>query len=1006
MSAQNKSSMDHSTDERPRASRLAIMAAFGAATVGTCLPITAAIAQDQPKEETIEEIITTGTIFRRAETATASPVTVLTSDQLDLRGINTIADAVVNLPANNAGTMNTSWSSFGFSTGASAVSLRGLTTSSSLTTFDGLRMAPYPLGDDGRRNFVDLGTIPDAIVDRIEVLKDGASSTYGADAIAGVVNVITKREIIGLHFNGSLGQSQEGDGDEFRGDVTWGVGDIGSDGYNFYANIELQESDSIAAKERPKFGSWDWTSYCNSSGGCLDNTNPNGLQADGTFFGPSYSQQTIFRPYDTVAGASTGNYQLFDPVAGGCTATDYLTEVNPSNAADEGLTGPICESNYFGSLVNVFPKVERKGANMRFTKTVNDRTEFYAMGSYYGVKTSDSGGTPDVFFGTTTPGGPDIQRVQLPLPILPVYVCPLGIDGYATCDASNGVLNPNNPFAAAGDAAQVRYRSPLPRDSATDTETYRLAAGLIGTFGASDEWDYAVDVVTAKVSMDLTRTGYIIPRRVLNVVYDGSFNFVNPEQNSQETFDYIAPAITTKNTSTMDQIQATLARSLFEMSGGDVLGAFGFAYREESVNAPSANGFKQDPYERYKTVNTVAAAGERDVTSLFFEVDAPVAETFTVNVSGRYDDYSTGQSNFSPKVGLQFQPIDMIKLRATYSEGFRIPSFNESFGAPTTGYVSTALDPNNPAEAAMIAAHGGNAYVSGTYSYGLTSIGNPALEAEESESYTVGVVFEPLESLTLTLDYWHIDVSKLISNADSSAVLDLYYANNGVVNIEGITVIPAAADPDFPNALPLIGFIQASYKNVDSEIASGVDLGVNFTHEFGNVLFGSYLELSYLEELSKTIDGNKLNYHGTLSPCDVTSCSGAPDLRATWVNSLEWNDYTFALTANYTGDYDNASVDYGGVKGDCDSNGFASVYLYDDGTPFKCTHGAYLDFDFSATYQVNESTQVYLNMLNVFDEEPEFDPASAYFLYGFNPAWELNGWRGRYFRLGVSMSFE
>lgn len=987
-------------------------ALIGAAAVGMCLP---AIAQDGAIEddEVLEEIITTGTIFRNAETATASPVTVLTADQLDMRGINTIADAVVMLPANNAGTMNTSWSSFGFSTGASAVSLRGLTTSSSLTTFDGMRMAPYPLGDDGRRNFVDLGTIPDSIVDRIEILKDGASSTYGADAIAGVVNVITKREITGLHFNGSVGQSQEGDGDEYRADITWGVGDIGSDGYNFYVNAEVQESDSIAAKERSKFGSWDWTSICNSSGGCLDNNNPFGIQADGSIFGVTYSEQPIVRPYDTallndgddLTDPVLGNWELAN--GGGCTATPYLTEVNPTNAADAGLTGPACESNYFGTLINIFPKVVRNGFNMRFTKTVNDRAEFYAMANYYRVTTTESGGTPYIFGGTTTPGGPDIERVTLGIPTLPVFVCPLGRGGAGvTCDASNGVLNPNNPFAAAGQEAQVRYRLPFGRDSATDTESYRVAAGLIGTFGANDDWDYSVDVVTANVSMDLARTGYPVPRRILNSIYDGSFNFIDPRQNSQEVWDYIAPPVTTKNTSGLDQIQGTIARSLFETPGGDVMGAFGLAWREESVNAPSANGFKQDPYERYLSVNTVAAKGERDVTSAFFEVDAPVTEMFNVNVSGRYDDYSTGQSNFSPKIGLQFQPHDMIKLRGTYSEGFRIPSFNESFGAPTTGYVSTAFDPLNPDHAAMLAAHGNNAYVSGTYSYGLTSIGNPTLEAEESESFTVGVVFEPTEEITITLDYWNIDVSKLISNADSSEVLDLYYANNGVVNIEGINVIPAAPDPEFPNALPLIGFIEASYQNVDSEIASGVDLGVNFTHEFGNVLFSSYLDLSYLQELSKTIDGEKDDYAGTLSPCDVTSCSGAPEVRATWINSIDWNDLTLALTANYTGDYDNASVDYGGVKGDCDSNAWSSVYQYDDGTPYKCTHDAYLDFDFSVTYQVNETTEIYLNMLNVFDEEPEFDPASAYFLYGFNPAWELSGWRGRYFRVGLSMSLE
>ncbi|HEX7063093.1 MAG TPA: TonB-dependent receptor plug domain-containing protein [Woeseiaceae bacterium] len=165
---------------------------MSAAGIGTCLPITSALAQqNQDNAEPLEEIVVTGSIIKRAEVATASPVTVLSAEELELRGINTIADAVTLLPANNAGTINSSWSTFGFTSGASAVSLRGLTTSSSLTTFDGLRMAPYPLGDDGRRNFVDLGTIPDSIIERVEVLKDGASSTYGADAIAGVVNVIT-----------------------------------------------------------------------------------------------------------------------------------------------------------------------------------------------------------------------------------------------------------------------------------------------------------------------------------------------------------------------------------------------------------------------------------------------------------------------------------------------------------------------------------------------------------------------------------------------------------------------------------------------------------------------------------------------------------------------------------------------------------------------------------------------------------------------------------------------
>ena len=931
----------------------------------------------------------------------------MTSDQLDVRGINTIADAVTLLPANNAGTMNASWSSFGFAKGASAVSLRGLTTSASLTTFDGLRMAPYPLGDDGRRNFVDLSTIPDAIVDRVEVLKDGASSTYGADAIAGVVNVITKKEITGLHFNGTGGVSQEGDGNEYRGDLTWGTGELASDGWNFYANVEYQRSDAITYQDRNGFFGRDWTRICNKNGGCLDNRNANGLEADGHLDGVGYTEQPTIRAWDSTTGTYVpgATWQLLNPSVG-CSAVPWLREVNPNNSAAINLTGPVCESGAFGPQVHVYPDIQRNGVNLRYTTEINDRTEFYVMGNYYRTTTSHPGGTPYIFGGTTSPAGIDVPVVGITPVILPVYVCPLGAGGPVTCDASNGVLNPNNPLAASGQEARVLYQVPFPRETSSVAESYRYAAGITGSFGADDGWDYSVEAVKGTVVVDQTQTGYPIARRVLNVVYDGSFNFVDPRLNSKQLWDYIAPPSRTHSTSSVDQIQATLSRSLFEAPGGDVIGAVGVAWRREEVDQPNANPPKQDPYERYLSLNAVSTAGSRKVNSAFFEIDAPLVDMLTVNVSGRYDDYSTGQSNFSPKIGLQFQPIDMIKLRGTYSEGFRIPSFNEAFGAPTTGYVTTQINPNTPEGAAFLAAHGNNAYASNAYSYGLTGVGNPEVNPEESKAYTAGIVFQPTDGLSVTLDYWHIEIKNLITGADYSQVLDQYYQNNGVVNVPGITVVPGAIDPDYPNALPLIGFIVYPYSNADSEIASGIDLGVNWTHDFGSFVFSTNLDMSKLDELSKTISGVKQEYQGTLSPCDVTSCSGAPDLRATWVNRIEMDKLSFALTANYTSSYDNASVDYGATKGDCEASAYNSVYMYDDGTPLHCTHGSYLDFDFSASYMVRDGVQVFANVMNAFDKKPEFDPAAAYWLYGFNPAWELNGWRGRYFRLGVKVDFE
>ncbi len=153
------------------------------------------------------------------------------ADDLTKCGQNTVADFLQTLSANNAGTIGSNWSALGgFSTGASAVSLRGFNDAFTLTIFNGLRMATYPLPDDGYRGIVDLNTIPESIVDHVDVLEDGASATYGSDAIAGVVNVIIKKEIQGLHVNMSGAISQLGDAGEQRFDATYGIGKLSRDG--------------------------------------------------------------------------------------------------------------------------------------------------------------------------------------------------------------------------------------------------------------------------------------------------------------------------------------------------------------------------------------------------------------------------------------------------------------------------------------------------------------------------------------------------------------------------------------------------------------------------------------------------------------------------------------------------------------------------------------------------------------------------------------------------------
>jgi iron complex outermembrane receptor protein len=406
--------------------------------------------------------------------------------------------------------------------------------------------------------------------------------------------------------------------------------------------------------------------------------------------------------------------------------------------------------------------------------------------------------------------------------------------------------------------------------------------------------------------------------------------------------------------------------------------------------------------------------GSRDVTSAFFEVGAPVIPDLELNLSGRYDDYSSGQTNFSPKLGFKYKPIDQVAVRGTWSEGFRIPSFNEAFGLPTTGYVTATV--NCATAGTYCADHGNNAYATGAYNIGLTSIGNPELDPEESTSFTFGVVLEPMDRLSFTIDYWNIQIDGLIRAATAdNALINEYYATNGnPTNVPaGVVLIPGNPDPAFPAALPQLGFIVSSFTNTDTQEASGLDFGANYSLRFTDFLtWRTAAEASYLMSFEQTeVGGATYEYAGFLSPCDVTSCSGAPEWRATWQNTLETAPTQFgttsvSLTAYYTDGYSAVTPEYVGTGAtDCASGLHASVATYEDGTPVNCTQDPQWNFDLTARQTLDKYT-VFLDILNVFDIEPEFDPSAAYGLFGFNPAWGAPNMMGRFFRLGVKIDFE
>ncbi|HET9864348.1 MAG TPA: TonB-dependent receptor [Steroidobacteraceae bacterium] len=992
-------------------------ALLAAATVAGALQL--AQAQTPAPAEMLDEVVVTGSILRRTDAETPSPVSVLSAAQLEQRGINTVAEAIQRIPSNNAGTIAQGWNTGNnFAAGATAPALRGLTVQATLSVADGLRLAPYPSSDDGQRNFVDLNTIPAAIIERIEVLRDGASSTYGADAIAGVVNVITKKEIQGLHFGASGALAQEGGDEEQRFDVTWGTGALESDGYNFYVSAEYQKQEALWARDRGyPFNTGDLTRKCGPSGSCLINHNFNGVTPELVADDPAASFNgllpipgvALVRPLtnpDAVDGTGApvgiGRFSLLNEAAG-CRQWKTIT-IDPAQSPTSPLT--TCEVDVVNAYQALLPEVDRAGVSMKFTRNLSDAAQFYAMGNFYRTDVSTS----------YLPGGFN-GRPPLPRPanlanynvILPVYVCSAGIgtsDGLNTgCDDTNGSLNPYNPYAAAGQRAQVLLGSPFARTIETTSRATRGVVGVDGSF--AEGWRYSFNATASEVALQRDEGRDLIPQRIMDVVARGTFNFADPAATPQDVWDYIAPLERTNSTSRLWQLQATLSHDIVELPGGALQAAVGAAYREESIDSPSANPANDSaPYTRYYGLNAVGTSGSREVKSAFFEVDAPVLEQLDLLASGRFDKYSTGQSNFSPKLGLKFTPIEQISVRGTWSKGFRIPSFNESFGLPTTGFVARQVDCARFAD--FCAAHGNNAYATGQYSLGLTQVGNPDLDPEESTSFTAGLVIAPTSNFSVTLDYWNIQVDNLITGVtNTGAAEDAYYANNGVVDLPGLKVIPGTPDSAFPNALPVLGFIQSSFTNQNKETVSGIDIGATVTLPIGErVTWVSSLEGSYLQKYQlETEDGNVLRYDGTLSPCSITSCSGAPKWRGSWQNTFEFGDTNVTLTGYYTSGYDTASIDFDGVRGDCLGNaaGGVSTVAYVDGTPANCRSKAIWNADLSVRHQFQDKYTVYMDVLNVFDTPAPFDPSAAYSIFQFNPAWAGPNILGRYFRLGAKI---
>ena len=1010
------------------AALLAMVPSVATAQNATPTPSTGApSAQADDQREQDGDIVITGTLFKGAND-TPSPVSTITAESLDRRGISTVQDALQTLASNNGPALTNSFSANGaFAAGASAVSLRGLSTNSTLVLFDGLRAAYYPLADDGSRNFVDLNTIPDDIVDRIEVLRDGASSTYGADAIAGVVNIITKREFKGVSGRVEGGVTERGDAPTYRLNLTAGVGDLDEQGFNAYISGFYYKQKALFNRDRGyPFNTADHRATCQGTV-CGPNGVSGGLNNAGVYAGGTPTASIFYvRPYDPTNTTPAAGSRFISE-GNVCPGTPYtLTAAELASASNVSAPTTICQADYTNLYGMISPNIKRFAVSGRITAKIGDSLEAYAEVNFLQSEVSFTGNPATVrgtantgilyqqFSTSNNPGG--AIAAGSGILALPVYVCPRNgqtavlangvatLPGGCTAATPGAVLNPNNPFAAAGQVARVVGRDlSQVTDTSTRNRAYRVALGVNGDL--FDGWSFNV-AATAMHDDLLRRTdGFVYIQHLLDVIADGTYNFRNPSATPQSVQDYLTPVNRTNATSDQYQLQASVNTKLFDLPGGALQLGFGGSIRYEAVDAPSANADYNGPTQRYFTLNAFGTKGSRYIYSAFAELDAPIVDMLDINASGRYDSYSSGQSAFSPKVGFKFTPIRQITLRGTYSRGFRIPSFGEANALPTTGFVSVNPNQFTNAFLAPYAASYGvvctvqsfntcPAYIRAAV-YGQTTLASPNLKPEKSRSFTGGIKFNPVKNVEITVDYYNIRKTGAITQPSNSPALLAYYNNQPIP--AGYTVVVGAPDPNTPLGRPVVGFVQAQLINADTIKTSGLDMSIDTNFDLGFVKWNSSAAASVILLLQADLrasGGVVERYDGTLGNFNLTAGSGTPKWHGSWLNTFDFGDIVISGTVNFFGGYDLSAMDQGTQYKDCGlSTGI---------TP--CRVKSLITFDMNAQFRVAKQFTLYMNVINLFDRMPPIDPVT----YGANYYNAVQGGTaiyGRMFKAGAKFSF-
>jgi iron complex outermembrane receptor protein len=748
----------------------------------------AAWAQDAPQRVEI-----TGSSIKRTDAETALPVQVLTRQEIQATGATNVEQLLQSVSALSSSGATPNSSSSGATTGGlSGISLRGLSSIRTLVLINGRRVAPYGIGFVGDSVSVDVNSIPLAAIERVEVLKDGASAIYGSDAIAGVVNFILRKDYSALELGAEYGDTTRGGASVKRATITWGKGDITSDKFNVMVTASFQKEGALFGRDR-EFSSQGFNVGAGNDTTSFNTFPANFLLIDPSGNGANPSAPTCPGPYaqETPFIAGSG-FCVFDPspMVTLLPAAERTSLFASARFAVSNSLELFAEASYNRNK----QRTVIQPVPLSFLFTLPPNHPLYNVPPYNGFYPP---GAPGGLGGTEHGLGVGLNTIIV-YPNMPFYPT-------AAVQALVGAGNPLPPIAPL-------YRSALTgnRDFTDISESPRL---VLGARGDALGWDYeAAYLHSASKVRETVADGYPALTQILPLLNSGTVNLFGPNTPDIEAqvraTNFTGEAYRIK--SQLDSVAGKATRDLITLGGGPLALAIGVEHRLEKFLFDPAPAIQTGDISGYGG-NFLLTDRKRNVEAAFGELNIPIIKGLEVNTAVRFDHYEGVGSSTTPKVSLRWQPVSEVLLRGAVGKGFRAPSLQDLY-LPLTNNVTPA-GTNDPVRCPVTGSR-----TDCSTQFNVINGGDANLKPERSTNATVGVVLAPTQNASLAIDAFKIDLKDTIVNGVTLATI------LGDLDRYGHLVQRGPVDPAFPTLPGPITSITQTNLNLGETRVTGIDL--------------------------------------------------------------------------------------------------------------------------------------------------------------------------------------